>query len=68
MMGGETTTMDLIRLVRGEYLEIPGLYLTKPQVQRLWNLDTSICDTVLEALVDMQFLRQTAAGGYIRAD
>jgi hypothetical protein len=35
---------DWIQLIRAEYHEIPGLHLTKPQVQRLWNLERTMCD------------------------
>ena len=49
-MSREDTMTDWLNLIRGEYHEIPGLHLTKPQVQRLWNLDAITCDAVLEAL------------------
>src|SRR4029079_17659823 len=35
----ESSIADWLTLVQAEYREIPGLRLTKPQVQRLWNLD-----------------------------
>jgi hypothetical protein len=63
-----TTIADWIQLVRFEYLEMPGLHLTRNQVQRLWGLDTVMCDTLLEALVDARFLRRTQAGAYVRVD
>jgi len=54
-----------IQLIRAEYHEIPGLHLTKPQAQRLWNLQTTMCDAVLEAT---RFLRRTRTGAYVKAD
>jgi hypothetical protein len=57
-----------VRLLRGEYLEIPGLYLTRAQIQRLWDLDDVTCDAVIETLVDTRFLRQSPAGAYMRVD
>jgi hypothetical protein len=54
--------------LRGEYLEIPGLHLTRNQIRRLWDLDDVTCDAVIEALVDRRFLRQSPAGAYVRAD
>lgn len=57
-----------IQTVRGEFLEVPGLLLTRDQVQRLWGLDASVCDSVLEALVQNGFLRLTDQGGFIRRD
>ena len=48
-----------IQIVRGEYLEIPSLLLTRGQVQRFWGLDGSLCDRVLEALIKAGFLLRT---------
>ena len=62
-----TTTADWVRLVRGEYLEIPGLLLTDRQIQRLWGLDPATCGKVVETLIDCGFLRQTYTGAYVRA-
>ncbi len=59
--------MGWLQLVRGEYLEIPGLHLTRSQVRRLWGLDEATCDAVINSLVDTGFLRQTAANAYVRA-
>ena len=47
---------------------MPGLHLTKPQVGRLWNLDPTMCEAVLEALEADRFLRRTPTGAYVRAD
>jgi hypothetical protein len=55
-------------LIRAEYLEIPGLSLTKPEVERLWGLDPVICEALLAALVDIKFLRRTVRDAYVRAD
>lgn len=64
----QTTITDWIHLIRSEYLEIPGLLLTRNQVLRLWGLDAVTCDALLEALIDVRFLRRTHAGAYVRAD
>jgi hypothetical protein len=56
---------DLVGLIRSEYDEMPGLCLTRAQVQRLWQLEPTACDHVLRALVDAGFLRLTP-GGYVR--
>ena len=58
---------DLLRVVQAEYLEIPGLNLTKPQVQRLWALDPLTCDALLDALVASEFLRCNHRGAYVLA-
>jgi hypothetical protein len=56
---------DLVGLIRSEYEEMPGLCLTRAQVQRLWLLEPAACDNVLRALVDAGYLRLTP-GGYVR--
>ena len=53
---GDNTVEDWLQLIRGEYLEIPGLQLTKPQIRRLWGLDASTCEAVVAALVETGFL------------
>jgi hypothetical protein len=68
MIAAQTTVTDWLHLIRAEYLEIPGLHLTRMQVQRLWGLDNVTCDALLEALVDVRFLRRTRTGAYIKAD
>jgi len=53
--------------VRSEYLEMPGLHLTKAQMQRLFGFDQPTCDGILNALVGGNFLRRTSRDGYILA-
>lgn len=53
---------------RGEYLEMPGLSLTLCQAQRLWGLAPKVSEAILDALVQVGFLRQTTHGRYVRAD
>lgn len=53
--------------IRAEYLEMPGLHLTRQQAQRLWGLDESTCVTVLVTLEEEKFLCRTQAGTYSRA-
>ena len=59
---------DVIRRVQGEYIEMPGLRLTPAQAQRLWGLDRSACDALLDALVDAKFLLRTRDGAFVRSD
>ena len=54
--------------VRSEYLEMPGLSLTRHQAQRLWGLDMEACGDLLDELLCTGFLRRTARGEYVRAD
>ena len=57
---------EVLRRVRGEFLEMPGLRLTPEQARRLWRLDETACRAVLEALVDSRFLTRTADGAFVR--
>jgi hypothetical protein len=38
---------ELVRRIRGEFMEMPGLRLTVEQARRLWRLDNTACDAVL---------------------
>ena len=58
----------LLRRVRAEFAEMPGLRLTPAQATRLWGLEGEACDTVINALVASSFLRWTATGAIARAD
>jgi hypothetical protein len=62
------TAHDWIELMRAEYLEMPGLALTKPQARRLWGLDRETCDLLLDEMVSCKFLRRTPQDLYVRAD
>ena len=48
--------IDLLRRVRSEFIEMPGLRLRIDQAQRLWNLDRALCESILRTLVDAKFL------------
>jgi len=50
---------QMLRRIKGEFLEMPGLRLTCRQAQRLWNLDAMVCEALLAALVDVRFLVET---------
>ncbi len=62
----ETSPLELLLRIRGEYLEMPGLRLTAEQAQRLWALDLHTCRSLLEALVEAKFLGRTRDGKYFR--
>ena len=61
-------TDDMLRRVRGEFLEMPGMRLTEAQARRLWNLDAASCQALLSALVDSRFLVKTRDGAFTRAE
>lgn len=57
---------EILRRVCGEYMEMPGLRLTRPQAQRLWALDEDTCGQVLEFLVRIGFLACTGTDSRYR--
>ena len=58
----------VVERVRGEFMEMPGLRLTVPQAARLWSLDALVCRNVIDTLVQLEFLRWTAAGHIARIE
>ena len=60
------TIQDAIQRVRAEYLEMPGLRLKAEQVQRLCGIERTSCQTVLDTLVNAEFLYVKADGHYAR--
>ena len=67
-MASQHSRDDVLRRVRGEYTEMPGLRLTTAQAQRLWGLDRAACDALLHALVDAKFLSKTRDGAFVRSE
>jgi len=47
---------------------MPGLRLTMPQASRLWGLDITACEQVVDVLVESTFLRRTGTGAVSRAE
>ena len=68
MLPADVHVTDWLNLIRAEYLEIPGLRLTKPQAQRLWGFDDVTAEALLTALIDVKFLKRTRQDTYVRAD
>jgi hypothetical protein len=52
--------------VRGEFVEMPGLELTLAQAVRLWTLGADDCRFVIDALVDVGFLKWTPRRTIVR--
>jgi len=59
---------EVLRRVKGEFLEMPGLRLTEKQARRLWNLDAAVCSALLDTLVASSFLIRTRDGAFMRDD
>ena len=58
----------LLRRVRAEFLEMPGLRLTPAQATKLWGVEREACQKVIKALVDSSFLRWTPSGTLARTE
>ena len=63
----ELSEESLLRRIRGEFLEMPGMCLTLPQAARLWNLDSRTSQLALHTLVDGGFLTRTVDGRFVAA-
>ena len=57
---------NLLRRVRGEYREMPGMRLTIDQAMRLWMLDRTTCTSLFDSLVGAGFLELVRTGRYRR--
>lgn len=58
----------IVRRVRAEFVEMPGLKLTVNQAARLWGLDRSACEAVIRTLTASAFIRRTPCGSIVRAE
>ena len=67
MVANASTIDNWLHRIQAEYIEMPGLDLTKPQMQRLWALEPQVCDALLEALLAAEFLKETPRHGYVLA-
>ena len=61
----ERTTFDRLRW---EYAALPGMRLTRAQVERLCGVNRLQCSPVLDALVKARFLTLTVDGMYAAGD
>jgi hypothetical protein len=57
---------QVVQRIRAEYVEMPGLRLSRKQAQRLWGLDEETCGQILEFLVKTGFLKLAAGDTYGR--
>jgi hypothetical protein len=67
-MSNDNDVATWVVRIESEYREMPGLRLTEPQMQRLWGLDRSTCDTVVSVLVSRHVLVKTRRDAYARAE
>ena len=59
---------SLVRRVRSEYREMPGLQLTPLQFCRLFGLSRAESEDVIAFLIEDHFLHRTSHGVYGRAE
>lgn len=59
---------DLLRRVRGEFREMPGMRLTVDQAMRFWMIDRTTCTSIFDSLVAARFLELDATGRYRKTD
>jgi hypothetical protein len=60
MTSDQSTIAQWLRRIEMEYQEMPGLCLNKCQMQRLWGLESFVCDALVDALVAARVLRRTS--------
>jgi hypothetical protein len=51
---------EVLKRVRTDFVEMPGLELTTPQAARLWSVGVDDCRDASDTLVEAGFLRWTA--------
>jgi hypothetical protein len=60
------TVQDVIERLRAEFVEMPDLRLSSEQVERLCGVEHTMCQSILDALVDAKFLCRKPDGIYAR--
>ena len=65
MVSVEPRVERFIEIVQSEYREMPGLQLTKAQMQRFLGIDVMTCDVVIDKLERQRFLRRTRKNVYV---
>ena len=65
---GSRTEEPLLRRIRSEFHEMPGLCLTVPQAARLWNLDRETSEAALTVLVADGYLDLPDRSGDVGRD
>jgi sulfite reductase beta subunit-like hemoprotein len=58
--------VPLVRRIRSEFLEMPGLRLTPVQASRLWDVDRQTSEAILDVLAAIGFLFKNRNGAYGR--
>jgi hypothetical protein len=56
------TFESLVRIIRAEFNEMPGMWLTRAQFRRLWHLTDADCDHLLRHFLGTGFLTESGHG------
>ena len=56
----------VLRIIRAEFDEMPGLSLTERQAQKVWNLRPEVCHDALSVLTESGYLLRTRSGTFVR--
>jgi len=62
------SAVALLRRVKAEFREMPGLRLTEAQARRLWGLDVVQCASLLARLRAIGFIFQTRDGAFMKVE
>ena len=60
--GPVTLDEDLVRRVRAEFREVPGLRLTPAEARRVWGVDERTCEAVFCLLIESREFKRTPDG------
>ena len=66
MLVTDRAVVEWMQQLRAEYLEMPGLALTRAQMRRIWPIDAPLCDAVVNALLASGFLECRQGYTYAR--
>ena len=55
---------EMLRRIHCDYLDMPDLRLSRPQAQRVWQLDEQTCTRLLESLTEDGLLHRGHDGMY----
>jgi hypothetical protein len=59
------TPQDARVRIQIEFIEMPGLKLSRDQIKRLCGVPSEVCDQALDALLRSGFLRQKSDGSFL---
>jgi hypothetical protein len=65
MVSLQPRVVRFIEIVQSEYREMPGLQLTRHQMQRFLGIDVLTCQAVIDELERQRFLRRTPKDSYV---